>query len=320
MFKHLFKYTIHEGLQPSIKKVIADYLKGAGFYSYDAASIDEDPTVHWIGREVKRFLSEADKHVPFLLQAASAPADITADMDMHTDARGEQEMEVDDEYVPTEEELEQEEREEPLMMLNAARWDRFLSLVRSIHQPWPQGEEDTTAYREKRATEAFNLSAKVANDLLELKPTLMSWVPHIAVFVVPRQMVQLGDPARRSADACESFGAMFKKLIKHSTCRRRVMGDKTTTHNPKATAQSSRARWKQTFNRGYIEQAFTRACVRESLQHGEENAPYRQRVDVLRTTTGKATSKLKSAGESPAIMRPMTELCAELPERRATVD
>eukprot|EP00966_Prymnesium_polylepis_P044118 1022938-Prymnesium_polylepis.1 len=134
-----------------------------------------------------------------------------------TNERGEQVLEEDDEYAPTAEELEQEEREEPLMMQNAARWDRFLDLVRAIHEPWPQGELDTREYRERRAVQAFNLSAKCAHDLLELKPTLQSWVPHVSVFIVPRQMVELGDPARRSCDACESFGAMFKKLIKHST-------------------------------------------------------------------------------------------------------
>eukprot|EP00966_Prymnesium_polylepis_P276455 6387160-Prymnesium_polylepis.1 len=172
-------------------------------------------------------------------------------------------------------------------MTNAGRWDNFLALVRSAHKPWPQGEADTKAYREGRAVEAFSLTVPCCNDLLELKPTLKSWAPHIAQFIVPRQMVELGNPARRSCDACESFGAMFKKPIKHSTCRRRLKGKEKTTHNPKATFQSSRARWQQTFNRGYIEQAFTRACVRESLQHGEENAPYRQRVDVRRTSTGK---------------------------------
>ena len=320
LFKHLFKYTVHEGLQSSRKKIISNYLKAAGFYSYDAASEDEDPTSHWIGREVKRFLEEADKHVPFLLQVASAPADVSMEMNDCTNAEGEQEMEYDDEYAPTEEDLEQEEREEPLMMRNAARWDNFLAVVRSIAVPWPQGEQDSREYREGRAVEAFNLMAKVANDLVELKPTLQSWVPHIAVFIVPRQMVELGDPSRRSCDACESFGAMFKKLIKHSTCRRRIKGGEKTTHKPKATAQASRARWQQTFKRGYIQQAFTRACVRESLQHGAENAPYRQRVDVRRTSTGKATFSRKSAEESPAMMRPMTELCAELPEGTETVN
>ena len=315
LFKHLFKYTIHEGLPASHKKVVAKYLKAAGFYSYDAASVDEDPTAHWIGREVKKFLDEAGKHVPFLLQVAASPADVCEEMAEFANTDGEQMMEEDDEYAPTEEELAQEEKEEPVMMKNADRWDRFLALVAAIHVPWPQGEADTNEYREGRAVEAFNLAAKVANDLKELKPTLMSWVPHIAVFIVPRQMVALGDPARRSCDACESFGAMFKKLIKHSTCRRRVMGDQTTTHNPKATAQASARRWKQTFNRGYIEQAFTRACVRESLQHGEENRPYRQRVDVRRTSTGKATVSRIKCEDSPAVRRKMIrELCDELPE------
>jgi len=41
--------------------------------AYDAASEDEDPTKHWIGREVKRFIAEAPLHVPFLLQLAAAP-------------------------------------------------------------------------------------------------------------------------------------------------------------------------------------------------------------------------------------------------------
>ena len=36
LFKHLFRYTVHEGLPPSKKKIIRDYCKNAGFYSYDA--------------------------------------------------------------------------------------------------------------------------------------------------------------------------------------------------------------------------------------------------------------------------------------------
>ena len=30
----------------------------------------------WIGREVKRFLSEAELHLPFLLQIAAAPPEV----------------------------------------------------------------------------------------------------------------------------------------------------------------------------------------------------------------------------------------------------
>ena len=63
-------------------------------------------------------------------------------------------------------------------MKNATRWDNFLNLVRSIHAPWPQGEPDDDEYRKGRAVDAFNPGSKVANDLLELKHTLQSWVPH----------------------------------------------------------------------------------------------------------------------------------------------
>ena len=43
------------------------------------------------------------------------------------------------------------------------------------------------------------------------------------MYVVPRQIVEMGDPSRRSCDACESLGARFKKIIKHLTCRRVII-------------------------------------------------------------------------------------------------
>ena len=43
LFKHLFKYTIHHNLPTSKKILVRDYLIAANFYSYDAASPDEDP-------------------------------------------------------------------------------------------------------------------------------------------------------------------------------------------------------------------------------------------------------------------------------------
>ena len=119
---------------------------------------------------------------------------------------------------------------------------------------------------------------------------MQAWVPHILLFIVPRRIVSLGDPTRRSCDACESFGAMVEKIIKHSTCRRRLKGDEATTHNRGATAQLTARRWKQTFKKGYIEQAFTRACVREAIRHGPENAALLQRDDARRAATGKATA------------------------------
>ena len=77
VFKHLFKYSIHEPLPDSKKKVVSAYLKAAGFYSYDAADDSDDPVKRWIGREVKRFLHEADHHLPFLLALSSGQIDVS---------------------------------------------------------------------------------------------------------------------------------------------------------------------------------------------------------------------------------------------------
>ena len=314
VFKHLFKYTVHEGLPESKKRLISQYLADVHFYSYDAASLDDDPCSHWIGREVKRFIAEAHLHLPFLLQIAAAPADCCAEMAECANDEGEQEMEYDPEYAPTDKDVEEEEGLLPTMMADAARWDRFLDYVRATQVEWPQDERDTDLYRQTRALEAFNLGNAVAIDVHELKPTMMTWVPHILCFIVPRQMVLLGDPTRRSADACEAFGAMTKKIIKHLTCRRRV-SDERTSHGAKSKVAGGADRcWTQTFKIGFIEQAFKRTCVRESLVHGEANAAYGQRRDRLRRTTGRVCRverKFQSTTESPIPQMSVYQACEE---------
>ena len=94
MFKHLFKYTIHEPLPDSKKRIVSKYLKEAGFYSYDAAGDSDDPVKRWIGREVKRFLHEADVHLPFLLSLSSTEIDVCDETAARTNAAGEEGMEV----------------------------------------------------------------------------------------------------------------------------------------------------------------------------------------------------------------------------------
>ena len=54
-----------------------------------------------------------------------------------------QEMEYDDEYEPTEEELAEEEAEEPLMMRNAEVWDNFLEYIHLAQDKWAPEDEDT---------------------------------------------------------------------------------------------------------------------------------------------------------------------------------
>ena len=277
MFKHLFKYTIHEPLPESKRRTVSKYVAAAGFYSYDAADDSDDPVKRWIGREVKRFLHEADQHLPILLGLSSGQIDVCEETAAATNSNGEEEMDVSgDEFEPTADEIAAEAAQSTLMNLNADRWDHFLSWVRDIEVPWG---EDTDDYRKERALHYCNGARACSRDLLELKPTMASWVPHIACNIVPRQIVELGDPSRRAADACESYGACAKRVVKHLTCRRAL---------------------KTGFGRGFIEQAFRRLTVRSTLIHGAENAPYLQRRDAHLLGSGRS-SAAHSRSEGPSI-------------------
>ena len=126
----------------------------------------------------------------------------------------------------------------------------------------------------------------------ELPGAHRSWVEHILIFVLPRQVVELGDPCRRSCDACESLGARFKKVIKHLTCRRGLRA--------KQTREAAADVWKNSFTVGWVEQAFKRVVVEETLMHGEENRPYWQREDLRLRTQGLKGVKKESKAPSRA--------------------
>ena len=89
---------------------------------------------------------------------------------------------------------------------------------------------------------------------------------------------------------------MVKKMIKHLTCRRNL-GRGATTHRSEARNK----RWKQTFTKGYMQQAFKRAGVREGLRHGVENAPFLQREDARRAALGKVSETKRDKEEVPTI-------------------
>ena len=163
----------------------------------------------------------------------------------------------DEELDPTDAELEAEAEAEPGMMRDAGYWDDFLNLVDIMQEPWAAPEADTNEYRQMRAVRVFNAGVLVYTSIgLDLLHSLQlrlhsalqrgeyvrtsttclgqsrSWVEHILIFVVvPRQIVEMGDPSRRSCDACESLGARFKiaskrSSIKHLTCRRVIHANK----------------------------------------------------------------------------------------------
>ena len=80
-----------------------------------------------------------------------------------TDDEGLHQMEIDedDDYAPSAEEIAAEEQEEPLMMSNAGAWDDFLEYVKLVQDPWTSPDADTDNYRRKRALELFNAGVSV---------------------------------------------------------------------------------------------------------------------------------------------------------------
>ena len=280
-FKHVFRGTIHESLPVSKRKLVADYLRQAHFYSYDAADDGDDPVKRWIGREVQRFCHEADQHLPFLLSLAAGTIDISDDAGVALNAAGEEEMDLaGSAFAPTAQEVQNEMEQPSLIDELAGYWDNYLDWMRVVEEPWT---DDSDEYRKQRALAYANGARTCARDLLHLRPTMKTWVPHIACNIVPRQIVALDDSRTRRADAAESYGAVCKKLIKHLTCRR--------ARGPG-------------FSRGYIEQAFRRLVVRSDLRHGAENAPFLQRKDHVMAGTGlqtKCCPHSKSAGPMMSI-------------------
>ena len=87
--------------------------------------------------------------------------------------------------------------------------------------------------------------------------------------IAPRQIVELGDPTRRAADACESYDSCAKKVVKFLTCQRHIRAG--------------------VYGRGYIEQAFRRLVVRSALIHGAENESFLQREDARLLGAGRTT-------------------------------
>jgi hypothetical protein len=108
---------------------------------------------------------------------------------------------------------------------------------------------------------------------------------------------------------------MLKKIIKHSTCRRRLRGEVEYEHGVKATATATEHRWKQTFKVGYIQQAFTRACV-----HARRCATARRTRhsysgwmrSAQRANTGIAAPHHKFMSVTPVPMKTMLHLTKEL--------
>ena len=72
-------------------------------------------------------------------------------------------------------------------------------------------------------------------------------------------------------------------------------------------------KWRQTFTRGYLEQAFRRCCVKGKLLHGEENQPYLQRADwKLKQKGVKSERRLKTESEVAPTVRSCMSVEADM--------
>eukprot|EP00965_Chrysotila_dentata_P190212 6173739-Pleurochrysis_carterae.AAC.3 len=227
------------------KLVMAAYTKAAHFYSYAAAE-DKNPRImRWIGRDIKRLINAASKHLPLILCVAAAPPDLFGAwqfkryLNMHCVAARPNSSCGDALRVAATAELELEKDEElqvgndeaaakgygqsaPDMMWHARHGDNSLALVEQSQKAWAEPDDDTDEYRKESAVRLFNADisplsplsvvSQVAHDLLVLNTEMNVWVLHVMCFVVLVQTLELGDPLRRSCDACESLGSIITKL------------------------------------------------------------------------------------------------------------
>ncbi|KAL1510782.1 hypothetical protein AB1Y20_007068 [Prymnesium parvum] len=150
-------------------------------------------------------------------------------------------------------------------------------------------ERDDTDYREERAVEAFNAAGLVMAEYKRLNPQAVSACPHVALCVVPRQMVQLGDPGRRGTDHSESYGASIKDSI-HRRCLRRRKAVAAATHHRRNSKGEVVKTWTQrALSVSRIMQTFRDQSVRERVMRDEESVPYLLRHHYKLATTGFST-------------------------------
>lgn len=135
--------------------------------------------------------------------SARAERDID-DIDDADDANADGGGNVDD--IDEVEAVETAEEKAVKMLKYAGYLDDFSKAVYAV-RPF---ECDTTEYKKARGTEIFNKGCKVGNNMKEVRTDFDSAVPHVLTAIVSRQMVDKGDPNRRSCEQSEGIGVDIK--------------------------------------------------------------------------------------------------------------
>lgn len=274
------------------------------------------------GRDAKVVMEKYVQHVPAMLEFAHAeeediaeelaaddgpPPRTAADDEAFTWAGsgrgGEEESgseETDGEQSDTEDELSEE-------LKDARSWDAFAGFVYACRSF--DGCDDPT-YREERAVEAFNAARKVMQEYNRLFPGFLSSVPHVALCVVPRQMIEHGDPNRRSTDHSESFGAAVKDTV-HRRCLRRRKETESKLHKRRKASATGKRQWTQRpLSVSRVMQTFRDTAVRALIMLDEGSEEFLQRRHVVTMTTGFATAgdrEVKEREAYPSLFERMSE-------------
>lgn len=281
------------------------------------------------GRDTKVVMSQAIKHIPVLLEFAhTGTDDIRAAVNAELQGAAGRSRngvssctENDEDFTWAGDsdgsgESEEEEHEEDLenssrMMRDARAWDHFRQLCFAMRA----FEKDDIEYRRQRAVEAFNAAALTMGEYKRLHPDALSACPHVALCVVPRQMVAHGDPGRRGTDHSEAYGASIKDSI-HRRCLRRRKGVQATLHH-RRNADGSITTWRQkalSFSR--VMQTFRDQSVRERLMRDEQSVPYLLRKHYKLASTGFSSTGDSLAKSNASLDDPCASIYSRFAEGR----
>ena len=166
----------------------------------------------------------------------------------------------------------------------AGYFDDFCKTVHAV-RPF---ELDTTEYRKLRGTELFNSGAKVGNNMVEVRTDFNTAVPHVLTHIVSRQMVEKGDPNRRSCEQSEGIGVDIKFDL-HNRCNRRRVEKESSRSKRRNKNGDVIKEYKTQLKCSRVMQVFKNSNLRQALRQSEESQDYLQRRDYRVAATGFST-------------------------------
>ena len=194
------------------------------------------------------------------------------------------------------------------MMQHAQDWDDFRKLALDAMRPFDPARGDSDEYRAERALEYFNAATAVVRAMQRHDPESTSAIGNVMVEVVPRMIMAYGCQLKLGSDVSEAYGADLKFTIHNRVVRRSLTSVPKEHKRAKtmANGEVETLKWKQTFTRGRVEQAFRHVCLRRRLLTLPQYAHLRMRGHAVVANTGRAAaSKHVAKATSPSSRRDM---------------